>query len=298
MSCKKLAGIAAVLLIVSTFSVSSASVLPETHSDQGIDSSYVYVDFDTSMYMNRIKYNTGWLKNDKYWLATWKKYYEEHNPSRVKQHEKPLIPKIIHQIWLGSSFPEKYKKWQQSWLKCNPGWEYKLWTDADVKKLTLHNRKLFDAGVNYGQKVSILRYEILYQFGGLYVDTDFECFKSFDVLNHSYDFYTSLANAGGIVLCNALIGAAPGHPLLKKLIEEMNFTPRKNAGWRHNSETAGPIYLSKKLIEYWIEGNKGVMVFPDSYFYPIPCGTKNIRVENFVKPESFAAHYYEGTWLH
>ena len=90
--------------------------------------------------------------------------------------EKGRIPKIVHQIWLGGPVPEVYQAWMSSWLALN-GWEYKLWTDEELKTFHLHNKDLFDMAKNFGEKSDILRLEILFQYGGGYVDTDFECLR-------------------------------------------------------------------------------------------------------------------------
>ena len=45
------------------------------------------------------------------------------------------IPRIIHQSWRDSDLPPRFKKWSSTWRKCMPGWEYRLWTDGDNRKL-------------------------------------------------------------------------------------------------------------------------------------------------------------------
>jgi len=73
----------------------------------------------------------------------------------------------------------------------------------------------------YGAKSDIARYEILYRIGGLYIDTDFECLKPFDIFNHCCDFYSGVAFDENVVLFIGLIGAAPGHPVLGTCIADM-----------------------------------------------------------------------------
>lgn len=110
-----------------------------------------------------------------------KMLYERNNLGTIQPSPQPKIPKIIHQIWLGSPLPKQYKKYQKSWRHHHPDWEYKLWTDADVEAFQLHNKKLFDEAKNYGEKSDIFRYEILHRYGGVYIDTDIECLKPFDI---------------------------------------------------------------------------------------------------------------------
>jgi mannosyltransferase OCH1-like enzyme len=121
-----------------------------------------------------------------------KKLYDKHNPTQIQADSTVKIPKIIHQIWLGSPVPECFKAFMKSWELHHPGWTYILWTDEKVKTLTLYNQDLFDAATNFGEKADILRYELLYFFGGVYADCDQECLRSLDFLHHLYDFYIGI----------------------------------------------------------------------------------------------------------
>ena len=59
-------------------------------------------------------------------------------------------------------------------------WTLKLWTDENIKDLNFDNRDIFDKADNYGMKSDILRYEILYREGGIYIDIDYECLQSIE----------------------------------------------------------------------------------------------------------------------
>lgn len=58
-----------------------------------------------------------------------------------------------------------------------------LWTDEHVARLPLFNRAEYDKATNYGAKSDILRYELLYVYGGVYVDCDMQCIGSFERLH-------------------------------------------------------------------------------------------------------------------
>ena len=85
------------------------------------------------------------------------------------------IPKIIHQIHLGSSpLSDLEKKWQLSWKKNNPEYIYILWDEQKIAQhIEITHAQAFYDCKNFSEKSDILRFEILYQFGGVYVDTDF-----------------------------------------------------------------------------------------------------------------------------
>jgi hypothetical protein len=59
----------------------------------------------------------------------------------------------------------------------NPSYELLVWTDADAAGLSMFNRAQFDATKNFGLKSDLMRYELLHQFGGFYVDVDYECLQ-------------------------------------------------------------------------------------------------------------------------
>lgn len=82
----------------------------------------------------------------------------------------PLIPFVVHHVWLGGPLPEALARLRESWLsrhgggdgekKEKMGWELRLWTDADVAAFDLENRRAYEAAGNFGQKSDILRYEV------------------------------------------------------------------------------------------------------------------------------------------
>ncbi len=260
---------------------------------------YIYTDFNTSMGQPRRMRNY-WSPDDDAWLKSWQIHYEKNNPAQVPAHKSSIIPKVIHQIWLGGTLPEKYKNWVESWKKYHPGWEYKLWTDEDVKHLTLYNRELYDSLSNYGPKVDILRYEILYQFGGLYVDTDFECFKALDVLHDRYTFYAGIEDALAIALGTALIASIPGHPILEQLVKNINFKVEDEDSMRAAIAGTGPGYLTRAFATCFNPYDPTVIVFPHSYFYPLPAYKRHVPLEQrsaYIKPETFGVHHWGFSWM-
>ena len=79
------------------------------------------------------------------------------------------IPKIIHQIWIGpKKLPYKWiNSFRKDFMNKYPGWKYYLWRDRDVKNFNLQNRLQYNSEKTYHGKSDILRYEILYNYGGI-----------------------------------------------------------------------------------------------------------------------------------
>lgn len=223
------------------------------------------------------------------------------------------IPRVIHQIWLGSPVPEKFKTWINSW-KNMKGWQYKLWTDADVKKISLHNQALYDNAKNFGEKSDILRYEILFNEGGLYVDIDFENCDSelIEKLGNSFDFYAGFepiehwALMKRVLLGNAIIGSVAGHPILQNLIFDMaeNYSKFSKNGKVPNTVIAtGPGYFTEKVIEYNQSENIAFsnIFLPPTFLYPINLiESENESADALIKlirPETAGIHYWSGSWI-
>ncbi|HVX00671.1 MAG TPA: glycosyltransferase [Candidatus Babeliaceae bacterium] len=280
----------------------SALLNPSVHaSTHGIPSP----DFISSMKHHRLD----WIvlppidaDNLKKW-NTLEELYKKNKPENIAAKATPTIPKIIHQIWLGSPLPERYKHHQRSWIKMHPTWQYKLWTDRDIRKLGLYNQAAYDAAANYGERSDIARYEILYRFGGLYVDTDFECLIPFDIFHHRYTFYTGVMRIGQIELNNALIGSAPHHPLLRHCIESISNENRFDPITQTEART-GPTHFTKSFFEYIssMPNNDLVIALPISFFYPLPVRVAQYntlqQIKEWITPNSYAVHYWANSWTH
>lgn len=253
-----------------------------------------YVDFNESMKCSTFSAKLNNSVNAAYY-AFLKDIYQRNNFKTITPTVTARIPKVIHQIWLGSPFPERFKKNQLSWQKYNPDWEFKLWTDEEVKCLRLYNQEQYDKATNFGEKSDILRYELLYRYGGLYVDIDFECLQPMDIFHHYFDFYIGIQPMDTVCvqLGIGIIGSVPGHPMLKKCIQQI---PLKKSDTPIIAKT-GPIFFSSI---FWQNAGKGKCIdvaLPASYFYPKGYTQKDVPMQLWRERESFAVHHWAGSWL-
>jgi mannosyltransferase OCH1-like enzyme len=212
-----------------------------------------------------------------------------------------IIPKKIHFIWLGSPLPESCKMMVESWRRFHPSWKVKVWTDADVANFSFRNKAVYDQAKNFGEKADILRYEILYSFGGIYADIDFECLKPFDSIATTCEFFVGIDDDSNPSIGNALIGSIPGHPILKYCIDSIPQSSQDHDLWRIVTET-GPLHLTKCFLVLAQHFRGRVVVFPRSVFYPFPvAANKNFPREvikkQWVRPESMAIHYWTASWV-
>lgn len=91
-----------------------------------------------------------------------------------------MIPRIIHQTWKTSVVPSQWQTSVQAYQRfCEKhGFEYRLWTDEDNRNLIQTHFPWFlqqyDAYPQNIQRADVIRYFILYHYGGVYSDLDIE----------------------------------------------------------------------------------------------------------------------------
>jgi hypothetical protein len=184
------------------------------------------VDFMRSMTDNNPKaekFLTGDPKRSDY-FKIFQENYEAKKPSKMLYNKEPLIPKIMHQIWDGE-IPPLYQNYLDECKKLHPDWEFKIWDEGEVEELGLIYKDLYDKMRSYVVKADVLRYEILYRFGGVYRDMDVKCLKPIGDLNHMYDLYASLDGPFTLKYTSVnigLIGSKSNNPLFKNVLDSIN----------------------------------------------------------------------------
>ena len=94
-----------------------------------------------------------------------------------------MIPKIIHYCWFGRGpIPELAQKCIESWHRFMPDWKYVLWNEDnfDISSYP-YSREAYDAK-KFAFVSDVARLKALKEYGGIYLDVDFEVYKPFDDL--------------------------------------------------------------------------------------------------------------------
>lgn len=217
------------------------------------------------------------------------------------------VPKIIHFCWFGGNpMPTIGEKCIESWKKYFPDYQIKKWDETN-----------FNVNVNdyvkeaYEQKKwafvsDYARFWILYNYGGIYFDTDVEvvksptleivnsCFMGKEDSNHNWNKSQSIKYqvASGLGL-----SANSGLGLYKEILDYYDTEHFVMEDGTLNMETVVS-RVSAILKKYGYEGNKsieivkGVTIYPPDYFCPLnpDDGILNIT-ENTI-----SIHHYTDTW--
>lgn len=203
-----------------------------------------------------------------------------------------MIPRIIHRIWLGGPEPEWTAGFADTWRQ--PGWRVVEWDDELVAGLgPLHNQGIFDAAEDLapdhiGQlRSDVVRLELLYRFGGVYVDADFECLRPIDPHIEGIACFAAW-EAQGRWVNNAIMGAVPFHPFVERLIDGLAGNVLRNRGSKPN-KLSGPQYLTRM----WREQRDDVVVLPQSLFYPYGFADIRSHGPGDEWPDAVAVHHWQ-----
>ena len=223
----------------------------------------------------------------------------------------PKIPLKIHQIWIGpAKLPEKFIWMMDTWKTKNPNFEYRLWTNEDIEAFGLENKDLFEKVSNWGAKSDIFRYEILYRYGGIYIDVDFECLTSLEPLHCKFEFYSCLIPTTSVA-ANGVIGSCSGHPILRDCIDKLKSVDLVNSNdYFEIMMKLGPYFLTDSIIRFLDRSSSEfvhdkVLILGSKYFFPFPSNLRfdyrkglisRSKILSFVKSESYAIHYWANSW--
>lgn len=146
-----------------------------------------------------------------------------------------MIPKIIHQTWKNDDVPSHNIFCVESWKTLNPEYEYKWWTDEDIINFVKEEYPDFVGVVNNFKlgiiKSDFFRLLVLYHFGGVYVDIDFECLKpikEWELDENKINVATEpvehnhLHGISDFIICNALIASPPKKEIILEFIKNAN----------------------------------------------------------------------------
>ena len=181
-----------------------------------------------------------------------------------------MIPKILHQIWIGPKEPPT--KLMETWKEKHPGFEYILWNEQEIHKRRLHTscQKQIHEIAEINGKADIFRWEILYQYGGYFVDADSFCIEPFDECFENDTAFAGFENENmrkGLVATGTM-GFIPQHPLCRNILQ-----------WISESKEAEDLIKTTRawysvgpgLITKMLDTGKypDVTVYPSYYFLPI-----------------------------
>lgn len=216
------------------------------------------------------------------------------------------IPKIIHYCWLsGEPYPELVQRCIQGWKEKLSDYEFVLW---DMSRFDIHSVPWVEqacAAKKWAFAADYIRLYALYNYGGVYLDSDVEVLKPFDdLLDCPYFFgrehYFDMIDASNTIEA-ATMGCEKGNAVIKACLDYYdgrNFI-------KPNGEfdmLILPYAMALVFSKYALKDIKSIKVFdsdpqkicllPMDYFSP-----KNTRtLEVDATENTYSVHHFNGSW--
>ena len=183
------------------------------------------------------------------------------------------IPKIIHQLWIGTKpAPTKFMN-TYIYKHVGLGFEYIFWNEEELKKrgmmLTLNDK--IDSMEEINGKADIIRWEILEKYGNVFVDADSICIEPVDdtllkCKGGCFAGYEQEQIRKGLIATGTM-GFPPHHPIVQHCIKWIRQNPVSNALTRQRAwYNVGPGLLTRIVNDYNMHNE--ITIFPSYYFLP------------------------------
>lgn len=206
-----------------------------------------------------------------------------------------MIPKIIHYCWFGNNpKPELAKKCIESWKKYLPDYEIIEWNEQnfDVNS-NAYCKEAHEKG-KWAFITDYVRVKALYEYGGIYMDTDVEVLKPLDK-------FLTLKSFSGFEredsIQTGIMASEKGTELFSKL---MHYYDDKHF-IKDNGEldlTPNTVTITNILLDCGLQlNNKKQTVieftlFPCEFFCPKDYRTNKITLTN----NTYTIHHFNGSW--
>lgn len=197
-----------------------------------------------------------------------------------------MIPKKIHYVWVGGKDkPADIRRCMATWQKHLQGYEIIEWNEQNFDMEAHPFIKAAYAAKKWAYVSDYIRAKVIYEQGGIYLDTDVLVLEDFDrFLEHRA--FVGFENPDHPF--TAVFGAEPGHPFIKKMLDYYDGLDSYTFDFKSNNT----ISVSDILIrEYHCAKNnqyqlleEGIAVYPDTVLCN-PAG------------DSVSVHVFTGTWL-
>jgi glycosyltransferase involved in cell wall biosynthesis len=196
------------------------------------------------------------------------------HPDSVQWKDRfvPLIPRVMHSIWIGPK--PKPDRWIDSWKAKNPDYEHAMWDADRIEAEKLDCAEVIKKIPTWNGKTNVIRYELLYRYGGVVPDADTEALRPLpeEVLQHPIIACWENEEMRPGLVGFAIVGAQPNHPIFPPILEEIKKLTVFDPSWIK----LGPLLWTRHLVQNFAYKPK---IYPAWMF----------------NPEHFTGHRYDAT---
>lgn len=207
-----------------------------------------------------------------------------------------MIPKKIHYCWFGGKpLPELAIKCIESWRKFLPDYEIIEWNEQnyDVHKIP-YISQAYDAK-KYAFVSDYARFDILYEYGGIYFDTDVEVIKSLEDIIEQGNF--AGVESPGKIAAGLGLASSEMCPIYKEILDSYKKSSFITTNGQIDLTTVvtrvSDIFKKHGFTdENRIQIIENVTIYPSEYFCPKDYKTGVIKITD----NTYSIHHYDASW--
>lgn len=220
-----------------------------------------------------------------------------------------MIPKVIHFCWFGGSpLPPSAKKCVESWQRFCPDYEIRRWDETNFElNACRYVREAFDRK-KWAFVSDYARFWVLYQYGGLYFDTDVEMIRGIDDIVRRGSFFglepPSPYISGEVcrIAPGLGMGAEEGNPFIKEILDSY-----EEDSFIEEDGTLNPMTVNTRVNRLMgqyadpdlykgqdekIRSEAGFFLYPPDYFCPVNYYTGETKITLRTR----TIHHYDAAW--
>lgn len=206
------------------------------------------------------------------------------------------IPKVIHYCWFGKGeMPKLAKKCIKSWKKYCPDYEIVCHNEDNFDLLqNRYMREAYEAG-KWAFVSDVARLKIIYDNGGIYLDTDVELIKPIDDLLKLDGFMGF--DEKGIVATGLGFGAQKGNKIVSEFLKDYDNIPFTLPDGSYDL-TPCPDRNTESLKRLGMDVNNKNQKFMDMTFLPSEflCPMDYYTGKKTITENTYSIHHYSASW--
>lgn len=207
-----------------------------------------------------------------------------------------MIPKILHACWFGGKpIPEEAQKYIDTWKKYNPEYEIKIWNEQTFDITS--NQYAYEAyqSKKFAFVTDYVRLKVLYDLGGIYMDTDVEVLKPLDDLLQ-YPAFSGFEGPNRIH--TGTMGAEKHNKWIKLLLDYYDNKHFILEDGSLDLTTNVKTITDITVANYPIILNNTMQIFADFVMLPFDYLCAKDLVDGVVKKtkNTYTVHHFAGSW--
>lgn len=212
-----------------------------------------------------------------------------------------MIPKVIHYCWFGGNpFLKEMKRCMGSWKKVCPDYEIIEWNESnfDIAVMPQYVQQAY-AQKKWAFVSDYARLWIIYNYGGIYLDTDVKLIKPLDSFLEYKGYFGFEKNDYKRINTGLGFGAEKGLPILRDLMDDYDNRLFLDENGYFNGET-NTLINWKVFQKHGVIGNDtfqiiddNVAIFPGEYFDPLD---DIVMKKLHITDNTHSIHYYTLSW--